>query len=136
MIKPIVTDTEFLAKPSEAATKADRQIVIDLRDTFEAHRDDCVGLAANMIGESKRIIIIEDGRKGLVLLNPQIIRRSGPYEAKESCLSIEGEHTVTRHMTVMVGYSDESFKRKVQTFQGYAAEIVEHEVDHCNGVLV
>ena len=110
MIRPIVKDTEFLSKPAEKATNKDRQIITDLKDTLRVHCEHCAGMAANMIGENKSIIIISDGKTDLVMVNPRIIAKHQPYEAEEGCLSLEGMRTVTRYEKITVEYLGEDFK--------------------------
>ena len=144
MQKPIVRDTFFLSQPSAPATPADLDAARDLRDTLEARREDCVGLAANMIGVSRRIIAVRtedapgkrDGDDILVMLNPAILKASGPYAAEEGCLSLDGIRKTKRFRSVKVRWQDTDFKVKIRTFTGFTAQIIQHETDHLNGILI
>ena len=111
-------------------------IAQDLLDTLEAHRHSCVGMAANMIGELKRIIVFDDGGSHVAMLNPEIISCAGTYEAEEGCLSLSGTRSATRYRTIKVSYQDLAMKPRVKTFTGFTAQIIQHEIDHCNGVLI
>lgn len=137
MIKEIVKDSMFLSMKSvEADVKEDQQVIQDLKDTLLAYRDRCVGLAANMIGVRKRIIAINDG-KLFVMLNPEIIKCSGRYyEAEEGCLCHEGEKKTMRYEKIKVSFIDEKGVKKLQTFNGFTAQIIQHEIDHCEGILI
>ena len=136
MIKPIVKDPIFLAQKSAPATILDLPVAQDLRDTLAAHRDVCVGMAANMIGVAKRIIIFDDNGVAPVMFNPEIISQSGPYEAEEGCLSLSGTRKARRYRTIRVRYQDERFETRIKTFTGWTAQIIQHEIDHCSGVLI
>lgn len=137
MVKEIVKDTLFLMKSSETATKADMQTAYDLIDTLSANSDRCVGMAANMIGVSKRIIIAQTGIVPIVMLNPKIIKHSDEcYEAEEGCLSLAGTRKTKRYNTIEVEYCDMKMRKKRQSFSGFAAQIIQHEIDHCNGVII
>jgi len=136
MVKPIVRDMFFLGQKSETATKADAQVAIDLKDTLAAHRAGCVGMAANMIGYKKRTIIVSMGIVDLVMNNPVIISKSGEYEAEEGCLSLEGTRKTTRYKDIEVEYEDISFKKQKQKFTGFPAQIVQHEMDHLEGIII
>ncbi len=136
MIRPIMRDMLFLAQPSEAATKADASVIRDLTDTLAAHREGCVGMAANMIGVRKRIIAVSLGLMTLVMVNPVIVSKSGEYEAEEGCLSLTGVRRCRRHRDIEVSYQDASFLPRRQKFSGWTAQIIQHEVDHCNGVII
>ena len=136
MIKPIVKDPIFLRQKSMAATALDLPVAQDLRDTLEAHRDGCVGMAANMIGVNKRIIIFDDNGKATVMFNPEIVKCSGPYEAEEGCLSLPGTRKARRYRTIKVQYQNERFETRLKTYTGFPAQIIQHEIDHCNGVLI
>ena len=136
MVKPIVRDMFFLGQKSETATKADAQVAIDLKDTLAAHRAGCVGMAANMIGYKKRTIIVSMGIVDLVMNNPVIISKSGEYEAEEGCLSLEGTRKTTRYKDIEVEYEDTSFKKQKQKFTGFPAQIVQHEMDHLEGIII
>lgn len=136
MNKPIVTDTEFLSKPSREATKDDAQVIADLRDTLAAHHDDCVGLAANMIGSSVRIIIVSTEKGPVIMVNPKITKHTGVYLTREGCLSLAEPHRATRFENITVTWQDADFKRHMRGFSGYTAEIIQHEMDHLEGILV
>jgi peptide deformylase len=141
MIKDLMHDPIFLAGKSQAATKADLQVARDLIDTLVAHREGCVGMAANMIGVKKRIIAFFDESGAMptytVMLNPEIIAKSGMYETEEGCLSLLGNpRKCKRYMTIKVKYQDMNLKERSKIFTGWTAQIIQHEVDHCNGVLI
>ena len=136
MVKPIVRDMFFLGQKSETATKADAQVALDLQDTLAAHRAGCVGMAANMIGYKKRTIIVSMGIVDFVMNNPVIISKSGEYEAEEGCLSLEGTRKTTRYRDIEVEYEDTSFKKQKQKFTGFPAQIVQHEIDHLEGIII
>lgn len=136
MIRPINHDTFLLSQKSVPATKADMPVVTDLTDTLRANLDRCVGMAANMIGINKRIIAVAMGPMVIPMINPIIIRKSEPYEAVEGCLSLSGERKTTRYQTIEVEYQDISFKSHRQTYTGFIAQIIQHEVDHCDGILI
>ena len=136
MIKAIVKDPIFLAQKSAPATATDLPVAQDLRDTLEAHRDGCVGMAANMIGVRKRIIIFDDGGGATVMFNPEIVKRSGPYEAEEGCLSLPGTRKTKRYRSIKLRYQNEALKTRLKTYIGYTAQIIQHELDHCGGVLI
>ena len=130
MVKPIVKDIFFLQQKSTAATPMDLQTVYDLLDTLEANRAGCVGLAANMIGVRKRIIAVSLGAADLAMINPEIIRKEQPFETEEGCLSLSGVRKTTRYRSITVTYPHK------QTFTGWTAQIIQHEIDHCNGILI
>lgn len=136
MIKPIVKDPIFLAQKSAPATVMDLPVARDLRDTLLAHRDGCVGMAANMIGTAKRIIIFDDNGTATVMFNPEIVKKSGPYEAEEGCLSLSGTRKTTRYRSIKVQYQNERFETRMKTYTGWTAQIIQHEIDHCCGVLI
>ena len=136
MIKPIIHDTFFLSHKSEPASTADLQIAKDLRDTLAAHRAECVGMAANMIGYSKRIIIVNLGLLDMVMLNPVIIKRSEAFETEEGCLSLTGVRKTTRYQKITVRFQDEQMKSHTQEFTGWTAQIIQHECDHLEGILI
>ena len=137
MIKPIMRDVLFLAKPSEPATPDDLQVAIDLLDTLKHNEDACVGMAANMIGISKRIIAFDCDGTYMVMLNPEIISSSGEYETKESCLSLLGGPRKTkRFQKIKVRWQTEALQTRIKTFTGWTAQIIQHEIDHCNGILI
>lgn len=136
MIKSIVHDPLFLAQKSLSATPADAAVAQDLLDTLAAHADGCVGMAANMIGVSKRIIAVEAEEGYLVLFNPVILKKSGAYEAEEGCLSLEGVRKTKRWQTIKVQYQTPEGKPRIKNFTGWTAQIIQHEVDHCDGILI
>ena len=136
MIRPIMKDPMFLAVPSQKAKPEDKQIALDLLDTLRAHLDHCVGMAANMIGVHKRIVAVHTGFTQIAMMNPVILKKSGPYEAEEGCLSLAGVRKTTRYETIEVSYQDMNFKAHTQTYSGYVAQIIQHEVDHCDGILI
>lgn len=136
MVKSIVKDVMFLGQKSEPATKDDLHVARDLKDTLAAHRDGCVGMAANMIGYKKRMIIVSLGIVDLVMLNPVITKKSGPYETEEGCLSLTGVRKTTRYQKITVKYQDTSMKPRVQEFSGWAAQIIQHECDHLEGIII
>lgn len=136
MIRPIVTSPLMLRMPSTDATPDDAQIGQDLLDTLAAHTGECVGMAANMIGQRKRIIVVQDGSRPLLMYNPTILERSNEYQTEEGCLSLEGTRPATRYRRIKVSFADESFRQVTKTFTGYTAQIIQHEVDHCGGILI
>ena len=136
MIQPIMKDVLFLGQKSEKATEQDRQIFTDLRDTLSAHRDHCVGMAANMIAQKKRVIIVSLGLVDMVMINPEIIQKSQPYETEEGCLSLQGVRKTTRYRKIKVRYQDESFTEHTQEYEGHVAQIIQHECDHLEGIII
>lgn len=136
MVKPIVKDTFFLSQPCDEATDADLQVMIDLVDTLKANAERCVGLAANMIGARKRIIAVYAGPLLMVMVNPTIVKKSVAYDAQEGCLSLSGERTAKRYRTIELEYCDMGFRHYRQSFSGWTAQIIQHELDHCNGILI
>ena len=136
MIQPIMKDESFLALPSEAATPEDRQIALDLLETLIAHKDGCVGMAANMIGISKCIIAFENGDDYMIMFNPRIVKCSQPYMAEEGCLSLEGRRQTKRYKSIKVEYQNEAFQTRFKTFTGWTAQIIQHEIDHCRGIII
>ncbi len=136
MIKPIMKDVFFLQQKSESATEADRQVIVDLLDTLRANAAGCVGMAANMIGVHKRIIVVNLGLMNMAMVNPQITWKRGPYEAEEGCLSLAGTRKTIRYEEIEVAYLDQNFKPQRQKFNGWTAQIIQHEVDHCDGILI
>ena len=136
MIKPIVRDALFLSQKSEEATKADLPVVTDLEDTLRANRERCVGMAANMIGFRKKIIIVATGLADIVMINPVITEKSGPYETEEGCLSLPGVRKTTRYQKITVSYLDKKFAEHTQNFSGYIAQSIQHEIDHVSGKLI
>lgn len=137
MVREIIRDPIFLSGRSEPATKDDRQIITDLTDTLKANSEICVGLAANMIGERKCILVAVNGDDILVMVNPVIVDRSKQfYETEEGCLSLDGVRKTKRYVSIKVEYLDKKFKRKKQTFTGNTAQIIQHEMDHFHGILI
>lgn len=136
MIRQIVKDTIFLSRKSEAASAEDLPVVADLEDTLRANHEHCVGMAANMIGHNKRIIIIATGFANIVMINPVIKRRSEPYETEEGCLSLPGTRRAIRYNKITVEFLDKKFVKHVQDFEGYTAQIIQHECDHLEGILI
>ncbi len=136
MVREICKDTVFLAQKAVPAVRDDLSVAQDLLDTLLAHRDGCVGMAANMIGVNKRIIAFEHENAYMVMFNPVIVRKSGPYEAEEGCLSLSGIRKVKRFQTIKVQWQNEKFQTRIKTFTGWPAEIIQHEIDHCEGVLI
>lgn len=137
MVKELIHDPLLLARKSQPASREDMQVVQDLIDTFAAHRETCVGMAANMIGEFKNIIIFNNEDVTMVMLNPEIIRQEGPYTTKEGCLSLlGGPRETVRYQKIKVRYETTEFQTRLKTFTGWTAEIIQHEIDHCYGVLI
>lgn len=136
MVKPIMRDIFFLGQKSEPVAKSDLAVAKDLQDTLAAHRDGCVGMAANMIGCKKRMIIVSMGFVDLIMNNPEIISKSGEYETEEGCLSLDGKRKTVRYQEIEVRYQDMNFKEQRQRFSGYIAQIVQHEMDHLDGILI
>ena len=137
LVRELVHDPIFLARRSAPAWKEDLQTARDLLDTLEAHRDTCVGMAANMIGVCRRIIAFDNQGTKMVMLNPEIVRQWGEYETEESCLSLLGGPRKTRrYQKIKVQYQTVDFQTRLKTFSGWTAQIIQHEIDHCNGVLI
>ena len=137
MVKELIHDPIFLGVRSETATKEDLQTAKDLLDTLTAHKDSCVGMAANMIGVRKRIIVFDNEGEYLTMFNPEIIKKSEPYDAEEGCLSLLGRpRKCRRYRTIKIQWQTDEFKIKIKTFTGWEAQIIQHEIDHCNGVLI
>ena len=136
MVREICRDQFFLARKSEPATADDLAVAQDLLDTLAAHKDGCVGMAANMIGAGKRIIAFDNGGEYMVMFNPVIVRQSGAYEAEEGCLSLTGTRHTKRFQTIKVQWQNEKFQTRLKTFTGWTAEIIQHEIDHCEGILI
>ena len=136
MIREIMKDTFFLSQKSMPATEEDLPVAQDLLDTLAAHRAGCVGMAANMIGVSKRIIVFDNDGVDTVMFNPEIIKHSDPYETEEGCLSLSGVRKTKRWKSIKVQYQNERFQTRFKTFSGWTAQIIQHEIDHCNGILI
>ena len=136
MIREICRDQFFLARKAEPATAADLSAAQDLLDTLAAHKDGCVGMAANMIGVNKRIIAFDNEGEYMLMFNPVIVKQSGAYEAEEGCLSLGGTRKTKRYKTIKVQWQNEKFQTRLRTFSGWTAEIIQHEIDHCEGILI
>lgn len=137
MIKELIHDPIWLAQKSQPATKDDLQTAQDLLDTLTAHKDSCVGMAANMIGVNKRIIVFDCDGSYMIMMNPEIINQSGPYDTEEGCLSLLGGPRKTkRFQKIKVQYQTLEFQTRLKTFTGWTAQIIQHEIDHCNGTLI
>ena len=137
MVKVLIHDPIFLAQPSVTATGEDICVAEDLLDTLKAYKETCVGMAANMIGVAKRIIAFDDNGKYMVMYNPQILKAEGEYTTQESCLSLlGGPRDTRRYQKIKVQYQTETMQSRIKTFTGFTAQIIQHEVDHCNGILI
>ncbi|MBQ4426275.1 MAG: peptide deformylase [Oscillospiraceae bacterium] len=136
MIREIVRDPVFLAQKSLPATRDDLETARDLVDTLRHHKDGCVGLAANMIGVLKRVIAFDNDGEYMVMLNPEIVKASGVYEAEEGCLSLSGIRKTKRYKSIKVKYETERLEPRWRTFTGWTAEIIQHEIDHCSGIII
>ena len=136
MIREICKDEAFLSQRAEPAMVDDLSVAQDLLETLEAHREGCVGMAANMIGVNKRIIVFDNEGSYMAMFNPEIVKQSGPYEAEEGCLSLNGTRKTKRFRSVKVQYQNAKFQIRLKTFTGWTAEIIQHEIDHCEGILI
>ena len=137
MVKEVIHDPILLGLRSEPATKEDLQVAQDLMDTLIANKDACVGMAANMIGVRKRIIVFDNEGTYMTMFNPEIIKMSGLYDTEEGCLSLlGGPRPCKRYQTVKVQWQNEQFQTRIKTFTGWTAQIIQHEIDHCNGILI
>lgn len=136
MVKDIVRDTLFLSQKSTVTTKDDAQVVRDLQDTLKAHRQTCVGMAANMIGYKKRTIIVSLGIMDMIMHNPVILSKKGEYETEEGCLSLSGQRATKRYREIEVEFEDINFKKQKQVFRDRVAQIIQHEMDHLEGILI
>lgn len=136
MICEIMHDETFLSQKAEPATPEDLPVAQNLLDTLTAHKDGCVGMAANMIGVNKRIIIFDNEGAYMVMFNPEIVKKSEPYQAEEGCLSLSGTRRAKRWKSIKVQYQNEKFQPRFKTFTGWTAQIIQHEIDHCEGVLI
>ena len=136
MVREICKDEAFLAQKAEPATTNDLVVAQDLLDTLTAHKDGCVGMAANMIGVNKRIIAFDNEGAYMVMFNPVIVKQSGIYEAEEGCLSLTGTRRTKRFQTIKVQWQNEKFQTRLKTFTGWTAEIIQHEIDHCEGIII
>ena len=136
MVKPIVKDILFLGQKSEPVTPMDINIMQDLQDTLAANRERCVGMAANMIGYKKNMIIVSVGPMDVIMINPKLVSKSGPYETEEGCLSLEGKRKTTRYRNIEVEFQDAGFTKKKMKFDGFVAQIIQHEMDHLDGIII
>ena len=137
MIKEVIHDPILLAGKSEIATMEDLQVAQDLRDTLVANKEACVGMAANMIGIRKRIIVFDNQGIYMTMFNPEILKMTGPYDTEEGCLSLlGGPRPCKRYQTIKVQWQNEKFQTRIKTFTGWTAQIIQHEIDHCNGILI
>lgn len=136
MIREICKDETFLAQKAEPATPDDIQVAADLLETLEHHKAGCVGMAANMIGVKKRIIAFDNEGAYMVMFNPEIIKKSGPYDTEEGCLSLTGTRPTKRWQTIKVRWQNEKFQERLKTFTGWTAQIIQHEIDHCEGIII
>ena len=136
MIRDICKDETVLSQKAEPATPDDVPIAADLLETLEHHKEGCVGMAANMIGVNKRIIVFDNQGTYLVMFNPEIVKRSQPYQAQEGCLSLAGTRTARRWKTIKVRWQNEKFQERLKTFTGWTAQIIQHEIDHCEGIII
>lgn len=136
MVQPVCKDVIFLAQKSTPATQEDLAVGQDLLDTLAAHKEECVGMAANMIGVAKRIIAFDCDGTYLVMYNPEIIKSARPYETEEGCLSLTGRRKTKRFETIKVRYQNERFQERLKTFSGWTAQIIQHEIDHLSGIII
>lgn len=136
MVQEIMKDETFLAQKAEPATQEDLDVAQDLLDTLMAHKEGCVGMAANMIGVNKRIIAFDKEGSYMLMFNPEIIKKSGAYTAEEGCLSLTGTRKAKRWKSIKVQYQNEKFQTRFKTFSGWTAQIIQHEIDHCDGILI
>ena len=136
MVKQIMRDPLFLGQKSEDATEADKQVVAALLDTLKANQDRCVGMAANMIGVKKNVIVVSAGPFQFAMINPVITKKTGPFRTEEGCLSLDGVRPCTRYREIEVDYLDQNFKKQHGKYSGWTAQIIQHEIDHCNGIVI
>lgn len=137
MVKQLIHDPIFLAQKSDPADVSDKQTAQDLLDTITAHKGECVGMAANMIGVKKRVIVFDDGGTFRIMFNPEIIAKSEPYKTEEGCLSLLGEpRPTTRYKKIKVRFQNEEFQTRIKNYTGFTAQIIQHETDHCDGILI
>lgn len=136
MIRDICKDETFLAQKAEPATVEDLSVAADLLETLEHHKEGCVGMAANMIGINKRIIAFDNEGSYMVMFNPEIVKKSGPYDAVEGCLSLTGTRPTKRWSSIKVRWQNEKFQERLKTFTGWTAQIIQHEIDHCEGIII
>ena len=136
MIREICKDEAFMAQKAEPASPDDLAIASDLLETLTYHKAGCVGMAANMIGVNKRIIVFDNDGDYLVMFNPEIVKQSGPYDTEEGCLSLTGIRPVRRWQSIKVRWQNEKFQERLKTFTGWTAQIIQHEIDHCEGIII
>jgi peptide deformylase len=136
MVRQIIRDVILLKQASAPAAPEDLPVADDLLETLTAHADGCVGMAANMIGVTKRIIAFDNDGTYRLMFNPEIVKKSGPYEAEEGCLSLDGTRKAKRWQSIKVRYQNRDFEERFKTFTGFTAQIIQHEIDHCNGILI
>lgn len=136
MVRPIMRDMFFLSQPSFAATREDMAAAKDLLDTLKANEQTCVGMAANMIGVRKRLIAVNMGLLNVLMINPVILQKEGPFTVEEGCLSLDGKRTVMRYHSIRVEYRDSLWKKRQQSYTGWTAQIIQHEIDHLEGILI
>lgn len=136
MRRPIMTSAAFLSQPSALATRNDGKVAQDLLDTLAAHANECVGMAANMIGIAKQVIVFDDNGTARAMFNPRITAQSEPYRTREGCLSLIGERETTRYRRITVAFDDMAFAHRSEDFAGWTAQIIQHEIDHCNGIVI
>ena len=136
MVREIMRDEAFLAQKAEPAMPTDLSIAQDLLDTLAAHKDSCVGMAANMIGVNKRVIVFDNEGEYMNMFNPEIVKKSGPYQAEEGCLSLPGVRKAKRWKSIKMQYQNEKFQTRFKTFTGWTAQIIQHEINHCDGIII
>lgn len=136
MVREICRDKEFLSQKSEIAGTEDLPVAQDLLDTLKVHKDECVGMAANMIGVNKRIIVFDDDGSYTVMFNPQIVKKSEPFDTEEKCLSLLGSRKTKRWKSIKVQYQNEKLQTRLKTYKGWTAQIIQHEIDHCDGIII
>ena len=136
MVREIMRDISFLSQKAEMASREDLSVAEDLLETLTAHKDGCVGMAANMIGVNKRIIAFDNEGSYMLMFNPEIIKKSDPYEAEEGCLSLSGSRKTKRWKSIKLQYQNSDFQTRFKTFTGFTAQIIQHEIDHCEGIII
>ncbi len=136
MMQPINRNPMLLAQVAEPATRADSQVAVDLVETLRANQDRCVGMAANMIGVNKNMIVVQMGAMPYVMINPVIVRKQDPFRTQEGCLSLDGERSTKRYRKIRVRYADQTFVEREMDFTDFTAQIIQHEMDHCQGILI
>ena len=136
MVREIMRDEAFLARKAEPAAPEDLSVAQDLLDTLTTHKDSCVGMAANMIGVNKRVIVFDNEGTYMVIFNPEIVKKSEPYQAEEGCFSLPGVRKAKRWKSIKVQYQNEKFQTRFKTFTGWPAQIIQHEINHCDGIII